>query len=79
MIDEGVLQWFGHVERMEKDRTAKRVYVRERIGSCSIGRLRKRWIDTVKDFLRKRGLDVRQARRMVKDRSECRGFVRGSA
>ena len=26
-IDEGVLWWFGHVERMEKDRIAKRVYV----------------------------------------------------
>ena len=25
-IDEGVLRWFGHVERMENDRIAKRVY-----------------------------------------------------
>ena len=32
----------------------------------------------VKDCLRKRGLDVRQARRMVQDRSEWRGFVRGN-
>ena len=24
-IDEGALQWFGHVERMENDRNAKRV------------------------------------------------------
>ena len=26
-IDEGMLWWFGHVERMERDRTAKRVLV----------------------------------------------------
>ena len=26
-IDEGVLRWFGHVERMENDRIAKSVYV----------------------------------------------------
>ena len=26
-FDEGVLWWFGHVERMENDRIAKRVYV----------------------------------------------------
>ena len=26
-VDEGVLRWFGHVERMENDRTAKRVYI----------------------------------------------------
>ena len=28
-IDEGVLRWFGHVERMERDRIAKSVYVGE--------------------------------------------------
>ena len=76
-IDEGVLRWFGHVERMENDRIAKRVYVGECAGSRSVGRPRKRWIDTVKDCLRKRGLDVREARRMVHNRSVWRGFVRG--
>ena len=44
-IDEGVLRWFGHVERIENDRIAKRVYVRECAGSCSLGRPRKRWMD----------------------------------
>ena len=39
----------------------------------------KRWIDSVRDCLRKRGLDVRQAKRMVQNRSEWRGFVRGNA
>ena len=28
-IDEGMLWWFGHVERLESDRNAKRVYVGE--------------------------------------------------
>ena len=28
-IDEGVLRWFGNVERMVNDRIAKRVYVGE--------------------------------------------------
>ena len=27
-INEGVLQWLAHVERMERDRIAKRVYIR---------------------------------------------------
>ena len=49
---------------MENDRIAKKVYVGECGGSRSVGRPRKRWIDTVKDCLRKRDLDVRQARRM---------------
>ena len=55
---------------MERDRIAKRIYVGECTGSRSVSRPRKRWIDTVKEFLKKRGLDVRQARRMVQDRSE---------
>ena len=28
-IDESVFRWFGHVERMERNRIAKRVYVGE--------------------------------------------------
>ena len=35
MIDESVLRWFGHVERMEKDMIYKRVYVGECAGSSS--------------------------------------------
>ena len=69
-INEDVLQWFGHVERMERDRIAKRVYVGECAGSHSGGRLQKRWIDTIKECLRKKCLDVRQARRMAQDRIE---------
>ena len=34
-IDEGMLWWFAHVQRMERDRIAKRVYVGECAGSCS--------------------------------------------
>ena len=52
------------VERVEKERIAKTVYVGECAGSRSVSRPKKRWIDTVKDCLRKRGLNVRQARRI---------------
>ena len=73
-IDEGVLRWFGHVERMERDMIAKIVYVGECASSRAEGKRRKRWIDTVKECLKKRGLDVMQPRRMVQDRSERRGL-----
>ena len=33
MIDEGVLWWFGHGGRMEKERSTKRGYVGECAGS----------------------------------------------
>ena len=44
---------------------SKRVYLGECVGSRSVGRPRKRWIDAVKDCLKKIGLDVRQARRVA--------------
>ena len=44
------------------------MYIGEWGGNCSLGRLQKRWIDIVKDCLKKRGLGVKQTRRMVHDR-----------
>ena len=78
-IDKGVLRWFDHMEKMKKDRIAKRVYIGECAGSCSVGRLLKRWIDIMKGCLKKRGLTIRQAKRMVYYRSAWWGFVRGNA
>ena len=74
-IDEGVLRSFGHVVR---NRIAKRVYVGVCAGSRSVGRPRKRWVDTAMEFLKKKGVNVRQARRMIQDRSKWREFVRGN-
>ena len=61
-IAEGVLRWFDQVERVESDRITKKIYVGECAGSRLVVRLRKRWIDTGKECLKKRGLDVREAR-----------------
>ena len=66
------------LERIGNDRIAKRVYLWEFAGSHSLGRPRKRWNDNVKDCLKKRGLDVRQARRIVHDRNVWWWFVRGN-
>ena len=72
--DEGMLRWFGHVERMERDKIAKKVFIGVCAGTRSVGRPRKRWIDNMKECLRKRGLGVRQARRMVR---VCEGVCMG--
>ena len=68
--DEALFRWFGHLARMERYRIAKRIYVGECAGTRSVDMSRKRWIDTVKEYLKKGGLDVRQTRRMVQNRSE---------
>ena len=68
-----------HVVRMERDRIANRVYIGECAGNCSVGRPWKRWIDTVKECLKEGGLLIRQAKRMIQDRSEWQEFLRGNA
>ena len=60
-----ILRWFGHIERMENDLISKSVNMGECVGCHLVGRLRKRWIDSVNDCSKKRGLNVRQSRRMV--------------
>ena len=42
----------ARVERMERDKIAKRVYVRKCAGSHSVGKPRRKWIDTVKEYLK---------------------------
>ena len=37
-IEEGILWWFGHVERMERNKITKRVYVGKCARSHSVGR-----------------------------------------
>ena len=48
-------------------------------GSRSVAKPWRRWMDIVMECLRKRGLNVRQARKMVQDRSEWQGFVMENA
>ena len=48
-------------------------------GSRSVRRPRNGCTDTVKECLRKRGLDARQGRRIVHDRCEWVRFVRGNS
>ena len=59
---------------MERDRIAKRGYVGESAGSYSVGRPQKRGTDTMKECLRKRGLDVRQPRRWPRIGVNVRGL-----
>ena len=43
-----------------------------------MARLQKRWIDTMKECLKKRGLVFRETGRMMHDRRVRLGFVRGN-
>ena len=66
--DQRVLRWFGHVERMDEYRMARRVLMAEVSGGWVRGRPRLGWIDDVKVALSNRGMMVEAARQCAKDR-----------
>jgi len=73
----GVLRLFGHVERMEGERLVRRVYDSDARGMRGRGRPRKCWIDGTKEVMRRKGLDIQEARVCVQDRNEWRSICRG--
>ena len=68
----------GHVERMEDDRLAKKVYESEMQGPRCRGRPRRGWMDGVKGELSKRSLTIQEAKECVHDRREWHSVCRGN-
>ena len=73
--DQRVLRWFGHAERMDDYRMAKRVLMAEVSGGRVRGRPRLGWMDGVKVTLGNRGMTVEAARQYAKDRKAWRSLV----
>ena len=73
--DQRVLRWFGHVERMDEYRMARRVLMAEVSGGRVRGRPRLRWMVGVKAALGNRGMTMEAARQCAKDRNEWRALV----
>ena len=74
-VDQRVLRWFAHVERMDECRLARRVFTAEVSGRLVRGRPRLSWMDGVKVALGSRGMTVEAARLCAKDRNEWRALV----
>ena len=62
------MRWFGHVERMDDYRMARRLLMAAVIGGRVQGRQRLGWMDGVKVALGNRGMTVEGARQCAKDR-----------
>ena len=72
--DQRVLRWFGHVERMDEYRMARRVLMAEISGGRVRGRPRLGWMDVVKVACN-RGMTVEAARQYAKGRKKWRALV----
>ena len=73
--DQRVLRWFGHVERMDEYRMARRVLMAEDSGGRVRMRPRLGWMDGVKVALGNRGMTVEAALQCAKDRKAWRALV----
>ena len=73
--DQRVLRWFGHVERMDDYRMARRVLMAEVSGVRVRGRQRLGWMDGVKVALGNKGMMVEAARQCARDRKGWRALV----
>ena len=73
--DRRVFRWFGHVERMDEYRMARRVLMAEVGGGRARGRPRLCRMDGVKVALGNRGMTVEAARQCENDRKEWRALV----
>ena len=76
-MDQGVLRWFGHVERMGDERLARRVYESHVRGTRRRGRPRKCWMNGVNELLERKGMSIQEAKVSVQDRSAWRSICRG--
>jgi len=74
-VDERVLRWFGHMERMDDARLTKKVMNSRMSGNRPRGRPRYGWMDGVKRALSDRGMNVDDARICARDRHEWRAIV----
>merc|ERR1712002_1070031 len=76
-MDQVVLRWYGHVERMGNVRLVKRVYDSEVRGVRRRGRPRKSWVNGVNETLGRKGLNIQEAKDSVQDRNGWRNICRG--
>ena len=74
-VDQRVLRWFGHVERMDKYRLVRRVLMAEESGGRVQGRPMLGWMDGVKVALGNKGMTVEAARQCAKYREDWRAPV----
>ena len=73
--DQRVLRWFGHVERMDEYRMARKVLIADVSEGRARGRRRLGWMDGVKMALGNKGMTVEAARQCAKDRKEWTALV----
>ncbi|MPC59746.1 hypothetical protein E2C01_053774 [Portunus trituberculatus] len=62
-IERGILRWFGHTMRMEREKYPAKYYLWKPRGRRPVGTPRKRWQDGVKEAVEARGTAMERVER----------------
>ncbi len=79
-MKRSTLRWFDHIERMENEEFAKKVYMSCAEGFSTRGRPLGRWEDRVKEYMSERevrGNGLERARKKCMDRERWRSICQG--
>ncbi|XP_076038148.1 uncharacterized protein LOC143023499 [Oratosquilla oratoria] len=76
-VERAQLRWFGHVERMDQERTPRRRLYWTPTAKRPVGRPRMKWIMNIDDGLRRRGTMLEQVRQnwIFDDRGSWRSLI----
>lgn len=77
-VQERQLGWLGHITRMDKDRTVKKVFEARPKGKNRIGRPRKTWKEELKEAAEARNIKWEEIRTTAKDRKKWREICKTS-
>ena len=75
MIKSRRLRWAGHVARMEEGRNAFKILTGKPTGKIPLGRLRRRWEDTIRMALEEVGINAGNWVDSAQDRDYWRDLV----
>jgi hypothetical protein len=76
MIKSRRMRWAGYAARLGQKKNACRISVGNPEGKRSLGRPRRRWVDTIKLYLREIGWDGMDWIDLAQDTDQWRTFVK---
>lgn len=78
-VEKRQLSWWGHLQRMDRDRPVRQVWEARMTGKRNRGRPKETWDDTVRKTLIEKGLSWAEGRTLAKDKKQWAKFIHGES
>ena len=67
-VDQSVMRWYGHIDRMNVEKLMKRIYRARVDGAEGRGNSRIRWLDGVRKVLFEKGMSIQLVERCIQEK-----------